>query len=65
MATATEAAYGVVALEEIEPIRRHFGIRGFGVRANRAVGGGHVIGEHDEAGLGSGGQEELCSTSPA
>jgi tetratricopeptide (TPR) repeat protein len=70
MATATEAAYSVVALEEIEPgpehdgrvphnIRRHFDIRGFGVRANRAVGDGHVIGEHDEAGLGSSGQEEL------
>ena len=70
MATATKAAYSVVALEEIEPgpeqdgrvprnIRRHFDIRGFGVRANRAVGDGHVIGEHDEAGLGSSGQEEL------
>lgn len=70
MATATEAAYSVVALEEIEPgpehdgrvpfnVRRHFDIRGFGVRANRAVGDGHVIGEHDEIGLGSSGQEEL------
>jgi hypothetical protein len=70
MATVTEAAFGVVALEEIDPgteqdgrvqrnIRRHFGIRGFGVRANRAVGDGHVIGEHDEVGLGASGQEEL------
>ena len=70
MATATEAAYSVVALEEIEPgpehdgrvplnIRRHFGIRGFGVRANRAVGDGHVIGEHHEVGLGGSNQEEL------
>ena len=70
MATATEASYGVVALEEIEPgpehdgrvplnVRRHFDIRGFGVRANRAVGDGHVIGEHDEIGLGASGQEEL------
>ena len=70
MATATEAAYSVVALEEIEPgpehdgrvplnIRRHFGIRGFGVRANRAVGDGHVIGEHHEIGLGGSNQEEL------
>lgn len=70
MATATEAAYSVVALEEIEPgpehdgrvpfnVRRHFDIRGFGVRANRAVGDGHVIGEHDEIGLGASGQEEL------
>ncbi len=70
MATVTEAAYGVVALDEIEAgpehdgrlplnIRRHFGILGFGVRANRAVGDGHVIGEHHEAGLGGSGQEEL------
>src|SRR5215210_9247812 len=70
MATATEAAYGVVALEEIEPgpehdgrvpfnIRRHFDIRGFGVRANRAVGDGHVVGEHSEDGLGGTNQEEL------
>lgn len=70
MATATQAAYSVVALEDIEPgpendgrvqrnIRRHFDIRGFGVRANRAVGAGHVIGEHDEIGIGLSGQEEL------
>jgi tetratricopeptide (TPR) repeat protein len=70
MATATKASYSVVALDDIEPdpendgrvqrnVRRHFGIRGFGVRANRAVGDGHVIGEHDEVGLGAGGQEEL------
>jgi tetratricopeptide (TPR) repeat protein len=70
MATATEAAFSVVALDEIEQgpehdgrvplnIRRHFGIRGFGVRANRAVGDGHVIGEHHEIGLGGSNQEEL------
>jgi len=70
MATATQAAFSVVALDEIEPgpehdgriplnIRRHFDIRGFGVRANRAVGDGHVIGEHDEVGLGGSNQEEL------
>ena len=70
MATAAEAAYSVVALDQIEPgpehdgrvplnIRRHFDIRGFGVRANRAVGDGHVVGEHDELGLGATGQEEL------
>ena len=70
MATATKAAYSVVALDDIEAgpehdgriplnIRRHFDIRGFGVRANRAVGDGHVIGEHNEVGLGASGQEEL------
>ena len=70
MATATQAAFSVVALDEIEPgpehdgriplnIRRHFDVRGFGVRANRAVGDGHVIGEHDEVGLGGSNQEEL------
>jgi tetratricopeptide (TPR) repeat protein len=70
MATAVAKSYDVVSLEDIEPgpehdgriplnIRRHFDIRGFGVRANRSVGDGHVVGEHDEVGLGAGGQEEL------
>jgi tetratricopeptide (TPR) repeat protein len=70
MATATAKSFDVISLEEIEPgpehhgrvplnIRRHFGIEGFGVRANRALGDGHVIGEHDEVGLGAAGQEEL------
>ena len=70
MATAIAKAYDVVALEDIEPgpehdgrvplnIRRHFGIQGFGVRANRAVGDGHVVGEHTEDGIGASGQEEL------
>ncbi|HEX7256115.1 MAG TPA: hypothetical protein VF236_09335 [Gaiellaceae bacterium] len=70
MATAIAKSYEVVSLEDIEPgpehegrvplnIRRHFDIRGFGVRANRAVGDGHVVGEHDEVGLGATGQEEL------
>jgi tetratricopeptide (TPR) repeat protein len=70
MATATANAFSVISLDQIEPgpehdgripfnIRRHFGIEGFGVRANRAVGDGHVIGEHDEVGLGASGQEEL------
>ena len=70
MATATAKSFDVSSLEDIEPgpehdgrvplnIRRHFDIRGFGIRANRAVGDGHVIGEHDEVGLGSSGQEEL------
>jgi tetratricopeptide (TPR) repeat protein len=69
MATTTRA-FDVIALDDIEPgpendgrvplnIRRHFGIRGFGIRANRAVGEGHVVGEHDEVGLGGSGQEEL------
>jgi len=70
MAVAATKPFDVVALEEIEPgqeqdgrvplnIRRHFDIRAFGIRANRAVGEGHVIGEHDEVGLGATGQEEL------
>ena len=70
MATAVAKAYDVVALEDIEPgpehdgraplnIRRHFDIQGFGVRANRAVGDGYVIGEHDELGVGATGQEVL------
>jgi tetratricopeptide (TPR) repeat protein len=70
MATVTAKAFDVSSLDGIEAgpehdgrvplnIRRHFGIEGFGVRANRAVGDGHVIGEHDEVGLGASGQEEL------
>ena len=70
MATATAKAYDVVALDDIEPgpehdgrvprnIRRHFDIQGFGVRANRAVGDGFVVGEHDELGVGATRQEEL------
>ena len=70
MATATAKAYDVVALEDIEPgpehdgrvplnIRRHFGIQGFGVRANRAVGDGHVVGEHTQVGIGATGEEAL------
>lgn len=69
MAT-TAKSFEVVSLDGIEAglghdgrvplnIRRHFGIEGFGVRANRAVGDGHVVGEHDEVGLGASGQEEL------
>jgi tetratricopeptide (TPR) repeat protein len=60
MVMAIAKAYDVVSLEDIEPgpehdgrvpfnIRRHFGIQGFGVRANRSVGDG----------LGASGQEEL------
>ena len=70
MATAVAKSYDIVSLEDIEPgpehdgrvplnIRRHFGIQGFGVRANRAVGDGHVVGEHTEDGIGASGQEEL------
>ena len=69
MVTAIAKSYDIVSLEDIEPgehdgrvplnIRRHFGIQGFGVRANRSVGDGHVVGEHDEAGLGATGQERL------
>jgi len=70
MATATARSFDVTSLDQIEPgpehdgrvplnVRRHFDIRGFGVRANRAVGDGHVVGEHDEIGLGASAQEEL------
>lgn len=70
MATVTAKSFDVVALDDIEPghehdgripinIRRHFDIRGFGVHATRAVGDGHVVGEHDEVSLGASGQEEL------
>jgi tetratricopeptide (TPR) repeat protein len=70
MTTATPTTFDVIALGDIEPgpehdgrvplnIRRHFDIRGFGIRANRAVGEGHIVGEHDEVGLGGSGQEEL------
>lgn len=70
MTTAIARAFDVIALDEIEPgpendgrvplnIRRHFDIGAFGVRAFRAVGEGHVIGEHNEIGLGANGQEEL------
>ena len=70
MAVATTKGFDVVALDDIEAgpehdgripfnIRRHFDIRAFGIRANRAVGEGHVIGEHDEVGLGATSQEEL------
>lgn len=72
MGTAIAKAYDVVALEDIEPgpehdgrvplnIRRHFGIQGFGVRANRAVGDGHVVGEHSEDGIGARTDEDLDS----
>lgn len=70
MATATARSFEVATLEGLEfgsendgrvqvNIRRHFGIGGFGVRANRAVGDGHIIGEHNEVGIGLSGQEEL------
>ena len=70
MVTAIAKSYDIVSLDDIEPgpehdgrvplnIRRHFGIQGFGVRANRAVGDGHVVGEHTEDGIGASGQEEL------
>jgi tetratricopeptide (TPR) repeat protein len=62
--------WDVVPLDEIpgprsrhgydwHPIRRHFGIRSFGVNANVAREAGDVlVDEHDETG-GDGGQEEL------
>ena len=70
MAVATTKGFDVAALDDIEAgpehdgrvpfnIRRHFDIRAFGIRVNRAVGEGHVIGEHDEVGIGAAGHEEL------
>ncbi len=70
MATMTSTAFDVGTLDDIEQghehdgriplnVRRRFGILGFGVRAFRAAGEGHVIGEHDEARPGASGQEEL------
>ncbi len=42
------------------PVRRRFGIESFGVNAYTSEGvGGHVVEEHDEAGSGAGGHEEL------
>ena len=59
----TEQGYAVARLSELErhgawiPIRRHFGIRAFGVNAWTAdEPGGKLIGEHDEAPIG---HEEL------
>ncbi|HEX2495495.1 MAG TPA: hypothetical protein VHK46_01540 [Gaiellaceae bacterium] len=70
MATLTARAFEVAQLDDIEPgpehdgrvplnVRRHFDIRGFGIRALRAVGDGHLVGEHDEVSLGATGEEEL------
>jgi hypothetical protein len=71
MATATEKAYDVVALDGIEPgdevdgrvrlaVRERLDIQAFGVNAFRAVADeGHVVREHDEVGLGATGQQEL------
>jgi hypothetical protein len=68
----TEPPYAVARLEEIRgprsrhgydwhPIRRHFGIRAFGVNANVAREAGDVVvDEHDEApSRPDGGQQEL------
>lgn len=70
MAAVETASYVVVGLDDIEPgdpndgrvrldVRRAVGISSFGINAFRAVGEGHVIGEHDEAGVGASEQEEL------
>jgi hypothetical protein len=66
----SERGWDVARLDEVvgprsrhgydwHPVRRHFGIRSFGVNANRAREAGDVlVDEHDEVG-GDGGQEEL------
>jgi tetratricopeptide (TPR) repeat protein len=70
MAAVETASYVVVGLDDIESgdpndgrvrldVRRAVGISSFGINAFRAVGDGHVIGEHDEAGVGASEQEEL------
>jgi tetratricopeptide (TPR) repeat protein len=70
MAAVETASYVVVGLDDIEPgdpndgrvrldVRRAAGISSFGINAFRAAGEGHVIGEHDEAGVGASEQEEL------
>ena len=42
------------------PVRKHFGIRAFGVNAYTAGGvGEQIVEEHDESGGGAGGHEEL------
>ena len=59
MATVTAKAFDAVSLDGIQPgpehdgrvplnIRRHFGIEGFRVRANRAVGDGHLDSLRDD-----------------
>ena len=68
----SEPRYAVVHVDEVEgppsrhgydwrPIRRHFGIRAFGVNANVAPKAGDVVvDEHDEVANGpDGGQQEL------
>ncbi|HJZ61150.1 MAG TPA: hypothetical protein VKD47_03225 [Miltoncostaeaceae bacterium] len=64
--------YIAVALDDIEtlpavggtlnwrPVRRHLGIRAFGINAYIAYGAGDdVVEDHDETGHGAGGHEEL------
>ena len=66
----TDEPFAVARLEEMTAgpgaegstwfrIRRHFGIRAFGVNAYRADAGGRVIEDHDELGSSAGGHEEL------
>ena len=71
MTTATEIGFAALSITEAAaaqenderqnvPLRRELGIGAFGVNAVRAVAAGmRVIGEHDEAGPGSDGHEEL------
>jgi tetratricopeptide (TPR) repeat protein len=71
MATATDRAFDVSTFQglpidqtdgrEQMDVRRHFGIKAFGIRAHRSLEGGEVVPEHDEAGfrIGVSNQEEL------
>jgi len=65
------SGYEVVRLEDLDdvpvaeglvwhPVRRRLGIASFGINAFTAEHvGGHVVEDHDEAGSGAGGHEEL------
>ena len=62
-------SFRVARLDEIEPIavagvswlplRRTLGVTAFGINANRASAGEHVVEPHDETGSGAGKHEEL------
>jgi tetratricopeptide (TPR) repeat protein len=70
-ATATDRAFDVSTFQDLPidqtdgreqmDVRRHFGIRAFGIRAHRSVEGGELVPEHHEAGfrIGVSDQEEL------
>jgi hypothetical protein len=67
----SERGWDAVRLDELDavplpeglvwrPVRRRLGIRAFGINAYTSEGPGrHVVEEHDEAGSGAGGHEEV------